>query len=59
MRRFIDCCGNIGYIRIFKNGSARLLIYSRLKIVKRKDYKSEKGARIALGMFSDSFLEIE
>lgn len=58
MKRFRDFYGNYAYIRPFKNGSCRLLVYVSGKLVKRKDYKSEKGARIALGRFGDSFSEL-
>lgn len=57
MKRFRDFYGNRAYIRTFKNGSCRLTIYVNGKFVKGKDYKSEKGARIALGRFGDSFSE--
>lgn len=59
MRRFRDFYGNSAYIRNHKNGSATLLVYVGTKLVKRQDYKCERGARIALGRFGDSFLEVE
>ncbi len=58
MKRFRDFYGNCAYIRGFGNGSCRLTIYVNGKLVKRRDYKSEKGARIALGRFGDSFFEV-
>lgn len=58
MKRFRDFYGNSAYIRLFRNGSCRLTIYVAGKLVKRKDYKSERGARIALGKFGDSFTEV-
>lgn len=59
MKRFRDFYGNVAYIRTFKNGSARLLVYVGAKLVKKQDYKSERGARIALGKFGDSFAEVK
>lgn len=59
MKIFKDFYGNTACIRIFKNGSCRLTIRVGTKLVKAKDYKSERGARIALGKFGDSFSEIK
>lgn len=58
MKRFRDLYGTCACIRTFKNGSCRLTIYVNGKLVKGKDYKSEKGAQIALGRFGDSFPEV-
>ena len=57
MKFFRDFYGNTACIRTFKNGSARLTIRVGTKLVKAQNYKSERGARIALGRFGDSFTE--
>lgn len=59
MKRFKDFYGNTACIRGYKNGSARLTVYVGTKLVKAQDYKSERGARIALGRFGDSFSEVK
>lgn len=59
IKRFKDFYGNSAHIRLHKNGSCRMNIYCGAKLIKAKDYKTEKGARIALGKFGDSFAEIK
>lgn len=58
-RLFRDFYGNTACIRTRKDGSARLTISIGAKRVKSQNYKSERGARIALGKFGDSFSEIK
>lgn len=59
MKLFRGLYGNTACIRVFKNGSCRLTIRVGTKLVKARDYKSERGARIALGRFGDSFFEVK
>lgn len=59
MKRYKDFYGNTACIRTRKDGSAQLSISIGSKRVKVQNYKSEKGARIALGKFGDSFSEIK
>ena len=58
MQRYKDFNGDMAYLRIFNNGSCRLTVYSGGKFVFGKDYKSERGAKIALGKYGDSFEQI-
>lgn len=59
MKRYKDFYGNTACIRTNKDGSSRLTISIGAKRVKSQNYKSELGARIALGRFGDSFSEIK
>lgn len=51
--------GEHARIRVFKNGSARLTIRTGGgKLIHTKDYKSERGARTAMGKLGDSWVQV-
>lgn len=56
LKFFHDFYGNHATIRVFKNGSARLTVRRGTGgLIHAKDYKSERGARIAMGRLSDGW----
>lgn len=59
MKLYHDFYGCHACIRVFDNGSARLTIRSKYgNIFHAKNYKSERGARIALGKLGDGWVQI-
>lgn len=55
MKIFKDIYGCHAVIRTFKNGSARLTVRNPYgQLIKAKNYKTERGAKIALGRMSES-----
>lgn len=56
LKTYQDFYGNHATIRVFRSGSARLTIRGvGAKLIYAKNYKTEKGARIAMGRLSDGW----
>lgn len=58
MKAYKDFYGAMAYIRTAKSGGARLTIYVGGKLTHAKDYKTERGAKIAMGKFGDCWRSI-
>lgn len=53
---FRDFYGCSGYVRRFKNGSARLTIHNpQGYLIWARNYQTYRGARIAMGKLSDGW----
>ena len=58
MKTYHGFYGENACIRIMKNGSARLTIRTAGgNLIHAKDYKNERGAKIAMGRLGDSWRE--
>lgn len=54
-----DFYGNLATIRVAKSGAARLTIRRRTGgLIHAKDYKTERGARTAMGRMSDGWCPV-
>lgn len=59
MELYRDFYGGHATIRVFKNGSARLTIRTpHGSIVKAGDYKTRRGALIAMSRLSDGWVRV-
>lgn len=58
-RYYKDFYGGTASIETYKDGTARLRVSAGTIRIKNQKYKSEKGARTALGRFGDSFYEVK
>lgn len=58
MKAYKDFYGATAYIRTAKSGAARLTVYIHGKLTYAKDYKTERGARIAMGKMGDCWRSI-
>ena len=51
-----DFYGNVAYLRVMRSGAARLTIYTPGgRLCHAKDYKTRRGARIAMGRLLESW----
>ena len=56
-KKFKDFYGNVATIKVSKDGTAKLTFFYRGKR-ESKIYKTERGAKIAMGKASDCWREI-
>lgn len=59
MQIYHDFYGCVACIRTYKNGSARLTVRNRNgSLFHAKDYKTERGAKIAMGRLSEGWHQV-
>ena len=59
MEKWRDFYGCTAYLKPAKSGETRLTIYSGTHLIFKQNYKTYRGAKIAMGKQSDCWSRIE